>query len=99
MYEYKKGTFQFCFPGLLGIHRNPKWKDFLKPRIFSKKGLTSLKVIEIGDTTGPGHHETFRIFVIWLKNEDQTYAIFAVCYTTNSALQQSDISKVLYKLI
>ena len=20
----KKGTFKFCFPGLLGIHRNPK---------------------------------------------------------------------------
>ena len=28
----KKGTFQFCFPGLLGIHRNPKWKEFLKSR-------------------------------------------------------------------
>ena len=25
-YEHqKKGTFQFCFPGLLGIHRNPKF--------------------------------------------------------------------------
>ena len=33
-------------------------------------------------------HETFQIFVIWLKNESQTYAIFAVCFTTNTALQQ-----------
>ena len=32
-YEHpKKGKFQFCFPGLLGIHRNPKWKEFLKSR-------------------------------------------------------------------
>ena len=30
-YRYwKKDTFQFCFSGLLGIHRNPKWKEFLK---------------------------------------------------------------------
>ena len=28
----KKGNLQFCFPGLLGIHRNPKWKKFLKSR-------------------------------------------------------------------
>ena len=26
----RKGTFQFCFPWLLGIHRNPNWKEFLK---------------------------------------------------------------------
>ena len=26
----RKGTFQFCFPGLLGIHRNPNWKECLK---------------------------------------------------------------------
>ena len=32
MNTWKKGTFQFCFPGLLGIHRNPKWKEFLKSR-------------------------------------------------------------------
>ena len=30
MNTQKKGTFQFCFPGLLGIHRNPKWKEFLR---------------------------------------------------------------------
>ena len=28
----KKGTLQFCFPGWLGIHRNPKWKEFLRSR-------------------------------------------------------------------
>ena len=32
MNTQKKGTFQFCFPGLLGIHRNPKWKEFLRSR-------------------------------------------------------------------
>ena len=26
----KKGTFQFCVSGLLGIHKNPNWKEFLK---------------------------------------------------------------------
>ena len=34
MNTQKKGTFWFCFPGLLGIHRNPKWKDFFKSREF-----------------------------------------------------------------
>ena len=32
MNTQKKGTFQFCFPGLLQIHRNPKWKEFLRSR-------------------------------------------------------------------
>ena len=26
----RKDTFQFCFPGLLNIHTNPNWKEFLK---------------------------------------------------------------------
>ena len=30
MNTQKKGTLQFCFPGLLGILRNPKWKEFLR---------------------------------------------------------------------
>ena len=32
MNTQKKGTFQFCFLGLLEIHRNPKWKEFLRSR-------------------------------------------------------------------
>ena len=32
MNTQKKGNFQFCFPGLLGIHRNPKSKEFFKSR-------------------------------------------------------------------
>ena len=30
LWTTKKDTFQFCFPGLLGIQRNPNWKEFLK---------------------------------------------------------------------
>ena len=26
----RKGTFQFCFPGLLGIHSNPNWKEIFE---------------------------------------------------------------------
>ena len=32
MNTQKKDTLRFCFPGLLGIHRNPKWKEFSKSR-------------------------------------------------------------------
>ena len=53
----KKGTFQFCFPGWLRIHRNPNWKEFLirqiqdsgqskyKLKIFSKRTCNISKIL------------------------------------------------------
>ena len=59
----KKGTFQFCFPGLLGIHRNPKWKEFLRSRESFLKKVSICTLTDLNPGFG-GPWVKFWIFLV-----------------------------------
>ena len=59
----KMGTFQFCFPGLLGIHTIPNWKEVLKScePFWRKSQFSTLTYLNLG-FGGPWH--LFAIFFV-----------------------------------